>query len=98
MFTTEEIGIIANQMGLDFQMRLSPYGNPIVKHKNTKGNNVIFSFYKHPAGILIRKRLGYAGPFGHSHVLNGGKYLPDAESAMAYFTKYKTKYADRLVG
>lgn len=98
MFTTEEIGVIANLMGQEMQMRLSPYGNPIVKHQKTKGNNVIFSFYKHPDGFVIRKRFGYPRPFGHSHILNGGKHFPDIQSAMAYFAQYKTKYADRLVG
>lgn len=97
MFTATEIGVIASQMGSEMVMRLSPYGNPIVKHNKTKGNDLIFSFYKHPDGYRIRRRHGYAGPFGNSFVLNGGKAFPSIVSAMAYFNAYKAKYPNSII-
>ena len=97
MFTATEIGVIASQMGSEMVMRLSPYGNPIVKHNKTKGNDLIFSFYKHTDGYRIRRRHGYAGPFGNSFVLNGGKAFPSIVSAMAYFNAYKAKYPNSII-
>ena len=44
-FNRAEIGIIAKEMGDEFTLRLSPYGNPIVTHRQTKGNNIIFLCY-----------------------------------------------------
>lgn len=97
-FTPSEIGVIASQMGYDFTMRMSPYGNPIVKHRDTEGNNVIFAFYKRRDGIIIRRRLGYDNPFGSGNVLNGAKPFPDVKTAMAYFKKYVAKYPHSVIG
>ena len=93
-----EIGIIANKMGAEMTLRMSPMGNPIVKHRNTEGNNVIFAFYKHENGYIIRRRKGYSNPFGSGHVLNGGRPFPNITSAMEYFAKYKEKYPSAIVG
>lgn len=97
-FTNSEIGVIANKMGTDMTMRISPAGNPIVKHRETEGNNVIYSFYKHDEGIIIRRRKGYKNPFGSGHILNAGRPFTNVNSAMAYFSRYKEKYPSALIG
>lgn len=97
MFNLSEIGCIASRMGKEMVMRMSPEGNPIVKHNKTKGNNLIFSFYKHPDGYRIRKRRGYSNPFGNSFVLNGGKPFSTIASAMDYFNAYKAKYPNSII-
>ena len=97
-FTNAEIGTIASEMGADMNLRISPNGNPILTHRQTKGNNVIFSIYKHRDGIIIRRRLGYENPFGSGNVLNGGKPFADVNTAMAYFKKYKAKYPNSIIG
>jgi len=97
-FSNSEIGIIANRMGTEMTMRMSPKGNPIVKHRDTIGNNVIYAFYKHGGDYYIRRRKGYANPFGTGHVLNGGKPFPNVSSAMDYFDRYKEKYPSAIIG
>lgn len=97
-FSKAELGIIAKEMGKDFTLRMSPQGNPIVTHRQTQGNNVIFSFYKREDGIIIRRRLGYANPFGSGNVLNGGKAFATISDAMRYFNEYKEKYPQSIVG
>ena len=97
-FSKNELGTIAKYMGQDFTMRISPHGNPIITHRKTRGNNVIFSFYKREDGILIRRRLGYANPFGSGNVLNGGKTFPTIKSAMEYFTSYVETHPNSVIG
>ena len=97
-FTPNEIGTIASEMGNEFAMRMSPMGNPIVTHRKTMGNNVIYSFYKHNDGIIIRRRLGYSNPYGSGHVLNGGRPFSNIKDAMSYFKTYKAKYHNAIIG
>ena len=97
-FNRAEIGIIAKEMGDEFTLRLSPYGNPIVTHRQTKGNNIIFCFYKREDGIIIRRRRGYDNPHGSGNVLNGGKPFPSVRDAMRYFVSYKQTYPQSLIG
>lgn len=97
-FTKAEIGTIATEMGNEFALRMSPKGNPIITHRNTRGNNVIYVLYKHADGIIIRRRLGYANPFGSGHVLNGGKPFASVADAMRYFKNYKEKYPNAIIG
>ena len=97
-FTKSELGTIASEMGNDFTMRMSPKGNPIVTHRNTSGNNIIFSFYKRADGILIRRRLGYANPFGSGNILNGGKPFKNVADAMSYFKTYKVNHPNSIIG
>ena len=97
-FTNIEIGTIAQGMGAEMTMRMSPAGNPIVKHQQTKGNNVIYVFYKHDDGYIIRRRLGYSNPFGSGHILNDGKPFKNISSAVAYFKQYKEKYPTAIIG
>ena len=97
-FSKYELGIIANGMGNDMTMRMSPKGNPILTHRNTEGNNVIFSFYKRDNGYLIRRRLGYDNPFGSGNILNGGKPFVNLGEAMAYFKNYKEEHPNSIVG
>ena len=97
-FTPSEIGTIAGNMGNEFAMRMSPKGNPIVTHRNTQGNNIIFTFYKREDGIIIRRRLGYDNPFGSGNVLNGGKPFANINDAMRYFKTYKTNHPNSIIG
>ena len=97
-FTEKELGVIAKGMGDDFNMRLSTMGNPILTHRKTIGNNVIFSFYKRKNGVIIRRRLGYSNPFGSGNVLNSGKPFKNVSAAMKYFGNYVVMHPDSLVG
>ena len=97
-FSKSELGTIAENMGQDFTMRISPYGNPIVTHRKTNGNNVIFSFYKRYDGVLIRRRLGYSNPFGSGNVLNGGNTFPTIKDAMSYFKTYVKNHPNSIIG
>jgi hypothetical protein len=97
-FTPNEIGTIASKMGNEFSLRMSPHGNPILTHRETSGNNVIYVLYKHKDGIIIRRRLGYANPCGSGHVLNGNKPFTDVNKAMDYFVSYKKKYPNAIIG
>lgn len=97
-FSKYELGTIAEKMGTDFTMRISPHGNPIITHRNTIGNNIIFSFYKKDNGIIIRRRLGYSNPFGSGNILNGGKPFTNIKSAMDYFNSYVEKYPNSVIG
>ena len=97
-FSKAELGTIARNMGKDFTMRISPHGNPILTHRKTMGNNIIFVFYKREDGIIIRRRLGYDNPFGSGNVLNGGKALPTINDAMDYFNSYVEAHPNSIVG
>ena len=97
-FTDKEFGIIAKGMGEDFNMRITNMGNPILTNRKTIGNNVIFVFYKHEDGILIRRRLGYSNRFGSGNVLNGAKPFANVNLAMKYFAKYVKKYPNSIIG
>lgn len=97
-FSKAELGIIAKEMGKEFTLRMSPQGNPILTHRQTEGNNIIFSFYKKEDGIIIRRRLGYANPFGSGNILNGGKPFATISDAMRYFNDYKEKHPQSIVG
>ena len=97
-FTRAELGIIAENMGNDMTLRMSPKGNPILTNRNTSGNNVIFVFYKKEGGIIIRRRLGYDNPFGSGNILNGGKPFLNIADAMQYFKAYKAKYPNSIIG
>lgn len=97
-FTRAELGIIAENMGNDMTLRMSPKGNPILTNRNTSGNNVIFVLYKKDNGIIIRRRLGYENPFGSGNILNGGKPFLNIVDAMRYFKAYKAKYPNSIIG
>ena len=98
IFTENELGIIAKGMGYEFNMRISNMGNPILTHRKTIGNNVIFSFYKRNNGIIIRRRLGYSNPFGSGNILNGGKPFNNVSAAMKYFNNYVVKHPKSIIG
>ena len=97
-FTKNELGIIAKGMGYEFNMRISKMGNPIITHRKTIGNNVIFSFYKRDDGVIIRRRLGYSNQYGSGNVLNGGKPFNNVLAAMKYFNNYVVKYPKSIIG
>ena len=98
IFTSDEVGAIATSMGKDFTIRISPQGNPIITHKKTHGNNVIFSVYKREGGYIIRRRLGYDNPFGSGNILNGGKVFPTIKEMMDYFKSYVEKHPNSVIG
>lgn len=97
-FTKAEVGEIAKAMGKEFNLRMSPQGNPIITHRKTNGNNVIFSIYKREGGYIIRRRLGYDNPFGSGNVLNGGKTFPTIARMMEYFNSYVETHPNSIIG
>lgn len=94
MFSNNEIAQVVRNMGEGMVARLTPYGNIVIKHKDSK--KAFFVFYKRDDGIIIRRRLGYENPFGSGHVLNGGKSFPNVLSAIGYFTQYRKRFPNSL--
>ena len=95
MFSSNEIEQVTRFMGNDMALRLTPYGNIVIRHNDS--TKVFFVFYKREDGVIIRRRLGYENPFGSGHVLNGGKPFADVLTAVRYFAKYREKFPNSLL-
>lgn len=95
MFSNNEIAEVVKNMGEGMTARLTPYGNIIIRHKDSK--RPFFVFYKRGNGVIIRRRLGYENPFGSGNVLNGGKPFPNVLMAVGYFTEYRKRYPNSLI-
>lgn len=95
IFSLKNIGAIVRLVGTDMNVRLTPYGNVVVKH--VKSNKVFFTFYQRGEnGVLIRRRLGYGNPMGSGNVLNNGKPFPNLLYALKYFKEYKAKHPNSI--
>ena len=94
MFKDCEIATVVKNMGTDMVARLTPYGNIVIKHKDSV--KPFFVFYKRGDEVIIRRRTGYENPFGGGNILNNGKPFNNIADAMIYFLNYKVKYANSL--